>query len=285
MISHSYLVEGLNALSRAQVTDYFCDGHRGAAILSAYYLCAENETDAGVSELIAGIVDDHWSGTALCAPFPEEAADPALLSQVEEALAASIGDLRQVGHNVIFASLALKAFRQLPEAITPSRVAGVCRLIEAFAETTDIALEEQDAFPSPDTCEDVAEFALREYVRTARAFIGRGQGWTGHMLTFGRALVDLHQLGYRDLAVSGHHAFRQYVKRTRMGPQDTDRPRPEHAPNGLGPRTRAYWERRRAADPSLGHNLKYPYGYYGLTAIARDPALLRQCASEAFRVL
>jgi hypothetical protein len=36
MLEESYLVRGLNALSRAHETNYFRDGHKGAAIIAAY---------------------------------------------------------------------------------------------------------------------------------------------------------------------------------------------------------------------------------------------------------
>ena len=39
---------GLNALARAHTLNYFTDGHRGAAILSAHWLCVDNELDAFV---------------------------------------------------------------------------------------------------------------------------------------------------------------------------------------------------------------------------------------------
>ena len=40
-----YLLCGLNALSRAHSHDYFEDGHRGGAIISAVYLCKENPVE------------------------------------------------------------------------------------------------------------------------------------------------------------------------------------------------------------------------------------------------
>jgi hypothetical protein len=65
MLHRSYLIRGLDALSRAHASDYFGDGHRGAAIISAYFLCAEEPVEAGVTELIAEIIDDHWTDTPL----------------------------------------------------------------------------------------------------------------------------------------------------------------------------------------------------------------------------
>ena len=43
---------GLNALGRAADLDYFTDGHRGGAIISAYYLCRDEPVDEGVADAI-----------------------------------------------------------------------------------------------------------------------------------------------------------------------------------------------------------------------------------------
>ena len=284
MLDETYLLAGLDALSRAHSSDYFVDGHRGAAIISAVYLCREERVEDGVAAAIAGLIDRQWAQTPLCAPFPAEPADPALLGRIVAALDVGVGQLRQAGHNVIFASLALKALRNVPEAVTPSRVEGICRLIEAFDTVYDVSAGGADDVPSLDPPEAMAGFVLRETLRTMDAFRGRGQGWSGHMLTFGRALLDLERLGYGEVADHGLAAFRQYVARTRMGPLSSDKPRPEHPPSELLPLQRAYWERREGQPLHLGHCLKYPYGFYGLAALTRDATLVTRCLAESFRI-
>jgi hypothetical protein len=230
------------------------------------------------------MLDAHWADSDLCAPFPKENSDPARLDRLVSALDANIDRLRQVGHNVIFPSLALKAFQDLPEAITASRVDGVCKLIESFDTAEDITLDEGDEIPDVAEPERGAEFILAEFLRTTEAFTGRGQGWSGHMLTYGRALIDLDLLGYAELATKGRHAFKLYVKRTRMGPLGTDKPRPEHPASQLRPLESAYWEKRKHQDVAIGHCFKYPYGFYGLMALASDGTLKQQCLDEAFRI-
>jgi len=285
MLDGSYLILGLDALSRAHAMDYFADGHRGAAMVSAYFMCAEEEVEEGVSETIRTIVDRYWAATDLCAPLPDEVADDGLLARLIDAVAASVGDLRMVGHNVIFPSLALKAFREAPDAVTPSRVAGIIKLVEAFDAPMDISTEDGDEFPDLGSTEALAEFVLEEYALSAEAFIGRGQGWTGHMLTVGRAVIDYREAGHEDLARTAMGALKQYVKRSRMGPLDTDKQYAEHGPMSAGPTERAYWEKRREQDPTLGHCIKNPYGFLGLMARANDAGLKQQCLDVAFRVL
>jgi len=284
MLSERYLMSGLDALCRAHEGDYFADGHRGAAMVSAWFLCREAEVEAGAVGVIEGLIEAQWAGTELFAPFPDERSEPQRLGPIIESMAANVGPLRQAGHNVIFPALALKAFAQRPELVTRTRVEGLCRLIGRFESADDLVLEAGDELPAFGSPEAMAEYVLAEILRTMHAFEGRGQGWSGHMLTHGRAVLDLLQLGYRDLAQQAWEAFGLYVKRARLGPLDTDRPMPEHPPSDCGPLEARYWDRRRGMDLGLGHALKYPYGFYGLMGLARDDDLRGRCAAEAYRV-
>lgn len=284
MLENEYLWRGLDAIGRAHETDYFADGHRGAAIIAAYFLCREVEAEDGVGDIIRAMIDEHWTHTDLCRPFPAETPEPDLVHRITDTLERSMDGLRQVGHNVIFPSLALKAFRQLPEAVTPSRVSGVCRLIEAFTDVEDIQLGQSDDIPDLGALPAAAELILSEFLTTIDAFDGRGQGWSGHLLTYGRALLDLRQLGYEALAQTAEHAFKIYVKRLRMGPLETDQPRPEHPASRLRPHQYAYWERRRNQPVGIGHVFKYPYGFCGLMDFAQDHGLRQRCLDAAYHV-
>jgi hypothetical protein len=186
---------------------------------------------------------------------------------------------------VILPSLALRAFRQLPEAVTSTRVDGICRLIECFNTVEDICLAADDDIPSWGGPQEVAEIVLSELLATIAAFDGRGQGWSGHLLTYTKALLDLQALGYGALVKQGEHAFRLYVKRIRMGPLETDQPRPEHPPSDLRPHQLSYWKRRALRPVGIGHCFKYPYGFYGLMALVQDTRLKERCMEAAYHVL
>ena len=56
-----------------------------------------------------------------------------------------------------------------------------------------------------------------------QAFDGRGQGWSGHLLTYARALLDLRTLGHDALAERAEHGFALF-DRIRKG-RETDIPR------------------------------------------------------------
>jgi hypothetical protein len=281
-VSDDYLLYGLNALSRAHEFDYFADGHRGGAILSGVYLCRENDVEVGVADTIGSIIDERWSKTELCAPFPDEAPNPQLLDQVLRCMAQNLSGLRQVGHNVILPALALKAFRDLPEAITPSRVNGVCRLIESFTQT-DVPMAEDFVLPNLENPIETSECILSEFIQCTQRFEGRGQGWSGHLLTYGRALIDLLQLGYSELVELAEQGFHIYIRRIRLGPQESDKQYREHAPTTLFPLMEAYWK-QRGGDLNLGHKLKYPYGFYGLMRLAKNAEIKRQALSIAYRI-
>jgi hypothetical protein len=283
MRNREFLRYGLNALSRAHETNYFDDGHRGGAIVSAFYLCRENHVEADVPEIIAKKIEANWAHTDICAPFPDEDSEPQLLNHIVECMSENIAGLRQAGHNVILPSLALKAFRELPEAITPSRVTGVCRLIESFT-VTDVPMDADVQLPNMDDKPSTAVFILGEFVKCTERFEGRGQGWSGHLLTYGKALIDLRELGYVGLAKQAEEGFSRYIRRIRMGPQETDKRYREHSPTNLFPLQAAYWKERQGGDWHLGHKLKYPYGFYGLINCVKDAEIKRRCLESAYRI-
>jgi hypothetical protein len=140
MLDHSHLVMGLDGLSHAHGKDYFRDGHLAASVIAAYYLCHENNLGEVTQDLVKSRIDNELRDDIIFRPAPDEPPDSTLLEQLLDTLSAGLGDLREVGHNIIFGAAALKAFRDCPEAITPSRVEGICRLIDDFATTQNVAL-------------------------------------------------------------------------------------------------------------------------------------------------
>ena len=283
MLDKRYLALGLNGLARAASTDYFTDGHRGAAIIAAYYLCRENHLRPPAEQTLAGLVDDRLASADRCGPFPAERPDPQLRFRLVECMARNAAHLRQAGHNVIFPTLALRAFTEMPEAVTPARVSGICRLVEAFkvadAPVDDSATRADLAGPV-----GAAEFILSEFVDCTARFEGRGQGWSGHLLTYGRALLDLRAMGYAELAAQVEGGFRAYIGRIRMGPRQIDIPRPEHSPASFAPIDSAGWVPSRG-DWQIGHAVKYPYAFYGLMKLVGDEGLKLACLAQAYRVV
>jgi hypothetical protein len=275
------VVLGLNALARAHESDHFVDGHRGAAMVAAHLLCKENALDERSRKRIESLVDLNWSKTPLCADFPEEAPAPERVNEIGAVLTQGADTLREVGHNAIFAMLAIKGFRLMPEAATPARIDGVCRLIPQFIPWQDVT-SDPDVEPPPfDDAVAASRFILREACEAIDRFAGYGQGYAGHMLTFGQSLVELAAMGDVAWAESCREAFRKYVTVTRRGPTPDSKVIPDHPPSDLRPLDAAYWEARGDHDVDIGHVFKYPYSYYSLLRLANDPALRRVWEARA----
>lgn len=278
------LLLGLNALARAHEMNYFTDGHRGAAMVAAHYLCVDNHLDERARTRIAELVDLNWASTALCKPFPETTPEPSRIDEIGGALREGGEVLRQVGHNAIFAMLAIKAFRAVPSAATPERIDGVCKLIRSFTPWRDV---QPDADVDPPSFADGAaasRFILRETSAAIDRFVGFGQGFAGHMLTFGQSLVELAGMGDVEWAESCRTAFRKYVTVTRLGPEADAKRIPDHKPSDLRPTDTAYWERRGDKAVGIGHVFKYPYAYYELVRRAGDSELTRELDRRAYHV-
>lgn len=275
---------GINALARAPELNYFADGHRGAALISAHLMCVDNDFDPKTSIRIAELFELNWANSKLCGGFPENAPVDDAAERVGKALAEGGGVLREVGHDAIFAMHAIKAFRILPETATPERVQGVCDLIRSFKPWRDI--EPDPAIDPPPFTDQpaISSYILREASQSIDRFKGYGQGFAGHMLTFGQSLVELAALGEVEWAESCRTAFRKYITVTRRGPQPGDRKIKDHKFSRLRPNETAYWKQRGNKSLGIGHVFKYPYAYYDLVTRAKDLELEKEFDAKAWQL-
>lgn len=275
---------GINALARAPEMNYFADGHRGAALISAHLMCVDNSLNAVATARIERLFDLNWAPTRLCADFaPGDVVDQAI-ARIGQTLASGGGVLREVGHDAIFAMHAIKGFQLLPELATRERVAGICGLIGAIKPWRDEPpLNEIDPPPFADS-QAAARYVLREASAAIDRFRGYGQGFAGHMLTFGQALIELASSGHEEWAESCRLAFRKYITQTRKGPQPGDRPIKDHAVSQLRPVQAEYWQKRGEQTLGIGHVFKYPYAYYDLLSRAQDPDLERELDAKAWQI-
>lgn len=275
---------GINGLARAPEMNYFADGHRGAAMISAHLMCVENNFEDAAAARIIELFNLNWAHSKLCDPFPEGDPVKDAEEQVGKALAEGSGVLRQVGHDAIFAMHAIKAFRMLPETATRERVDGVCKLIRAFKPWRDVKPDEKIDPPSFNDAAAASRFILKEASESIDRFVGFGQGFAGHMLTFGQSLVEMAAMGDVEWAESCRTAFRKYVTVTRMGPQPGDRKIKDHKFSKLRPDETEYWQKRGAKTLGIGHVFKYPYAYYNLLARAKDPELAKEFDDKAWQL-
>ena len=284
MLDHSFLVMGLDGLSHAHGKDYFRDGHLTTSVIAAYYLCHENNLGEVTQDLVKSRIDNELREEVIFRPAPDETPDTTLLEQLLDTLSRGIGDLREVGHNIIFGAAALKAFRDRPEAITPSRVEGICRLIDDFNTTQNVTLEGDEGIPGIEDEGALIEFIFSEYLRSVSLYAGYGQGWAGHLLTIGHAVIELSRLGYPDIAASANNAYRMYIMTMRRGPKATDRPIPDKEPRSYSPLEREYWERKDSISSGIGHALKYPYSFYNLLNSLYNPDLKNRCLEKSYLI-
>lgn len=275
---------GLNALARAHAFDYFADGHRGAAIVAANLLCVNNRLDANCTARIAELVQVNWARTPLCEDLPPGEIDGDAVECIGAALLDGAETLRQVGHNVIFAMLAVKALGLLPAAATAERVEGIVRLIRSFTPWRDVDPDADVAPPAFADTRAASRFVLREALDAVQRFVAFGQGYAGHMLTFGQALIELARMGHETWAEACRPAFRKYVTVTRLGPEAGAKRYADHPPTDLRPTDAAYWYQRGDNSLGIGHVFKYPYSYYELLAQADDPSLAQEWDAKAYHV-
>ena len=275
---------GINALARSPEMNYFADGHRGAAMISAHMMCENNQFSDPAAARIVELFDLNWAKKKLCQPFPKGEPVKDAVDQVGKALADGAGVLRQVGHDAIFAMHAIKAFRLLPEIATRERVAGVCKLIRSFKPWRDVKPGEDIDPPKFSDSKSASRFILKEASDSIDRFVGFGQGFAGHMLTFGQSLVELADMGDEEWAESCRVAFRKYVTVTRKGPQKGDRKIKDHAYSKLRPTDAKYWKQRNNNSLGLGHVFKYPYAYYDLIARAEDRKLEKEFEAKAWQL-
>ncbi len=278
------VILGLNGLARAHQFDYFTDGHRAASMVTAHLLCVENQMDDPAQSRIVEILDHNWANKPLCEDFPEADPVPERIKEIGLALADRGETLLQVGHNAIFAMLAIKALRMVPSAATPERIDGVCKLIRSFTPWRDVDPDpEVDPPPFSDSAA-ASQYVLREASDAVDRYVGFGQGFAGHMLTFGQSLIEMAATGDEEYAESCRIAFCKYVTVTRGGPQADEKPRPDHKPIDDRPVDAKYWKRRDDKAVGIGHVFKYPYSYYDLLRRAGDPELAKQWDAKAYHI-
>lgn len=286
MLSENYLQQGLVGLSRS--THNWGQAHYGAAVIAAYFFCRENQLDGRTLKAVKGQTDQLIAKhQELFVPFAPQEPHPELLPKILTALNENIGELHGIGHNIIFATSALKAFTIVPDMLTPAIVGAICQLIRLFStlgrggpfpgwdDIQQVTVQDEDHIPPYDSEETMCRTTLDELLQFKRIYYGLHQGVVGHLITSAEALIELARLRYTDLAHKGHRAHHIYIKLARKS-HDSDfveenfvlaTPSPHH------PLTHAYWESDLERDDHwlYGHRIKFVYSFYKLMRILGFP--------------
>jgi len=209
-LDESYLVKGLTGMVRAK--GWF-DAHWGAGILAGYYLCRDNHlgeaTTLGIKQQMDTVLRQQ---AAQFIPLPEEPADKALIEEVPKALLpAMAGGLRAHGHAVIFASLSVKALRDVPHLAQPALIKGLCGLSRQIAKLNP-QKPSGPVVPYADT-QAMIEATFDSLARF-KGLLGRPSirrpNFT-HMTTHTDALMNLELMGYADLAKAGYSGLHTHI--------------------------------------------------------------------------
>lgn len=282
-----YLAKGLVALSDAHKRGWL-QGHNGAAVLATYYFCKENGLDERTTHGLGKQIDAFIAHSPEEFPAPAPGRGTADPARIVEQLDGQITELRAGGHDVIFASLALRGLRDLPEYATPPIVDGICELLKLIAARRrpepETPYNLEHPLPSYGSLNDVATITLQATLRPWGDVMRVGSSGVIHWITHADAVVTLADLGYTDLARRGYAAQRLHINQAVSG---ADRPEPDRkALDWLGPE---YWE---SATPQklfsgtwlAGHAFKLPYSLFRMLRRTDDQKLNDACLVRASRL-
>ncbi|MBL9155773.1 MAG: hypothetical protein JNK37_25075 [Verrucomicrobiales bacterium] len=316
MIDFSYLVRGLDGLANAHRGGAMA-GHPGAALIAGYCF-AENHPGADsaihraierdLERILAGeeaFWIDRKSGLTTRELFEplkaEPAGDDSGPEAIVEALAGNLGRVRQSGHNVIFATAAVRAFADHPDLATPERVRGVVRLVEGFDQAGpgrgyfgkavgwktggEVVLPPSGATTGGTPTLDAAVEGVVDRVIATAGQHRQGFGGLFHLIDHAAGLVDLDQHGHVEAARAGIAALSQHGRLLDALPAlDEELGVLEKADRD--PLQPEYWARRESVQWSgwLTHRIKVLHGWDTILPVV-ESAEKRQLATAAFRYL
>ncbi len=311
MIQPTYLYSGLCALARAHCAGSMA-GHLGAAVVAGYFVGEEQpmldrQVYAGVAAQLDQIISGEesiWYNQekigmpvpALFTPFPEEEPAPQQIPTIADALAVNIGQTRQSGHNVIFASIAIRALTDHPKYATPAIIDGICQLIASFDSAVPgrgywgkekgwisgdlVQLNEESALPPYDSLPAMANVVI-DHLIDKGAEQRRGFGGLVHVTNHAAAITELSTYGFSELAHSGlpahHHHLRLWRALPELSAELGTLVRSHH-----DPRTPAYWTDQSTSQFSaeLTHRIKTLYGFFTLLRLIDDPEKRAQATEQ-----
>jgi hypothetical protein len=140
-------------------------------------------------------------------------------------------------------------------------------------------VEDTDPLVGLDDERKFVHFVFEEFLKAA------GDGFDGHVVTIGHALVELYRMGHKELARKGVPAYWEWTRGARAGEGEGEvAPAP---PRALTPLTREYWAaqaRRRVGEIVSSHTVKYPYSFYALAKDVKDEDLKKRILAKVYRL-
>ena len=254
----------------------FNDKHWGAAVIAAGLLASEQPMSPAARSALIVQAERLADSKAEWFPSPVSAG-PGEAADVVAALAKSAASLNVLGHDTIFAPLALRAMSDQPDLATSANVEALVSMVE-FATTlgpggpfagwddpSAVLVEEADQIPSIETMEELAISAATVFAGVGTVYDGFDRGVVQHLLTHAHALIELHRLGHEAAVSSGIEAHRTYRKLMTLRPSAGAQALPVDAaaPAFL---SEEYWQQdlRGSGDWLYGHVFKVALAWTAL---------------------
>lgn len=309
MLDFEYVSKGLNAMARAHHMSSMA-GHLGAAVVAGYFVGEQRpDLDPEVCEGIRGDLERVMNGRSvfgkrmskhakledseLFAPFPKEKPDESSIDGIAETLEASIEKPRESGHNVIFASIAIRALKEHPEFATPSVVDGIRKLMALFTDShpgsgyygskkgrisgNKVTLPDDDGTPDYADIEGMAQAVLDEMIGQDAAVHRQGYGGLVHVNNHAAAIVDLAQYGYGELVPAAIKSHRRHLRLWRNLPNLAEELGPVPV-SKYTPHTTEYWTSGEIPYDRalLTHRVKTMFGFDELVEAIEDDTREKQ---------
>jgi hypothetical protein len=311
----AYLEKGLNAMARAHHMSSMA-GHLGASLIAGFYISVQRpnldpEVRKGIQSDLARVIGGEsvfgkkmsrkstLSDAELFESFPKQRANETLIDGIAESLGRSIDKPRQSGHNVIFASLAIRALKEFPEYATPAVVDGIIKLMNLFKNQTPgsgyygkskgrvygdkIDLPDDDDTPEYDDIDGMASAVFDEAIHLTPEIHRSGYGGIVHIINHAAAITDLADCGYDELATQAVQSHRQHMRLWRSLPNVADEKGPMPV-SKFTPHNPAYWTSGNVPYDRalLTHRVKTMFGFDELAA-AVDEKSKEQAAYDKLR--
>jgi hypothetical protein len=153
-------------------------------------------------------------------------------------------------------------------------------MVRSFGKTRGGA--DEDPEPPLVGLDDEQKFIHFVFEQFLRA---KGDGYDGHVVTIGHALVALSRMGHKALARKAVPAYWQWVRVARADDGDGEvAPAPPRTQNPLA---RDYWAaqaKRRVGEIASSHTIKYPYSFYALAKEVKDENLKKRILAKVYRL-
>jgi hypothetical protein len=311
MVDFKYLYQGICGIANAHPLGTMA-GHLGAAVTAGYFMGEDQSElpeevsqgiEAELERVIAGeeaiwfdVKKTGITPTELFKPFPKGPPQPDLIKTIVVALQRNIGTLKQSGHNVIFASIAIRALHGHNEYATASIVAGIRKLIERFKNVNpgrgyygkdkgwltgnQVTLVDDQRLPAYESIQQMIDVTIDELILTG-PIKKQGFGGLWHLINHAAAITELDRMQYHETAKLALPAHHQHVELLRTLP-DVENELGPVVKSQHDPLTAQYWAADLNRDSAqLTHRIKTLFGYYTIRPFVESKAK-QALADEAF---